>query len=197
MILSTLIFFPASFHDKWLNKLKSLVNWKTVQMIQFKPLKRVGVVIITLFIVIQLLIPFRYVFYPGNLFWYEEGYRFSWRVMLMEKKGYATFYVEDPKTNGSIEIVNTDYLTPQQIDQMSRQADMILQFSHFLGYKFKDTLLVYGDKHVHLQNPRVTAEVFVTLNGRPHQLFVSRETDLMKEEYNLKHRTWVVPIKEK
>ena len=33
---------------------------------------------------IQLAFPFRYLLYPGNIFWTEEGYRFSWRVMLME-----------------------------------------------------------------------------------------------------------------
>jgi hypothetical protein len=36
--------------------------------------------------------------------------------------------------------------------------------------------------------------VYVTLNGRPNQHFVSRETNLMQEEYNLKHRKWILPL---
>ena len=51
-----------------------------------------------IFFLIQVLLPFRYLLYPGELFWTEEGYRFSWRVMLMEKAGHATFYVHDPET---------------------------------------------------------------------------------------------------
>ena len=43
----------------------------------------------------QILIPFRSLIYPGELFWTEEGYRFSWRVMLMEKAGYASFKIVD------------------------------------------------------------------------------------------------------
>jgi len=191
MICSTLIFFPTSFHEKLLTKIKSLFKWETRQISESHPVKRSTTTLIVIFFAIQLMLPFRYILYPGNLFWNEEGYRFSWRVMLMEKKGYATFYIEDPVSKGSIEIENYDYLTPQQIDQMSRQPDMILQFAHHLGKKFEDTLLVFGEHKVHLQNPRVTAEVYVTLNGRPHQLLVGRETDLMKEKYNLKHRTWV------
>jgi hypothetical protein len=152
------------------------------------------VITLSAFLLIQLLLPFRYLLYPENLFWHEEGFRFSWRVMLMEKKGYATFYVEDRNTHQSIEINNSEYLTPQQIDQMSRQPDMILQFAHFLGKKYQDTLLHFGSKTVHLSRPKVGADVYVTLNGRPNQQFVSRKTDLMQEEYNLKHRTWILPL---
>jgi hypothetical protein len=44
------------------------------------------IVFISCFIAFQLLFPFRYLCYPNELFWTEEGFRFSWRVMLMEKQ---------------------------------------------------------------------------------------------------------------
>ncbi|TSJ42438.1 HTTM domain-containing protein [Fluviicola chungangensis] len=194
MIFSTLIFFPASFHNKWLNVLKKWVRWTDNTQPGRHSTSRIVIGCISFFLIIQILIPFRYLLYPDNLFWHEEGFRFSWRVMLMEKKGYATFYVEDRISRKSIEITNSDYLSPQQIDQMSRQPDMILQFAHFLGKKYRDTTLHFGSKSVHLSRPRVTADVYVTLNGRPNQHFVSRETDLMQEEYNLKHRKWILPL---
>ena len=195
MIFSTLIFFPASFHEKWINRLKKVFRWTNNSSTTSISRSRITIGLLSVFLIIQLVIPFRYLLYPDNLFWHEEGFRFSWRVMLMEKKGYATFYVEDRNTRKSIEITNSDYLTPQQIDQMSRQADMILQFAHFLGKKYQDTTLHFGSKSVHLSRPRVSADVYVTLNGRPNQQFVSRETDLMQEQYNLKHRTWILPLK--
>lgn len=194
MILSTLIFFPAGFHNTWLNPLKKLFRWTSRPSPRHISRSRIVTSCVSVFLAIQLILPFRYLLYPENLFWHEEGFRFSWRVMLMEKKGYATFYVEDRHTRRSIEITNSDYLTPQQIDQMSRQADMILQFAHFLGKKYRDTTLHFGSKSVHLSRPKVTADVYVTLNGRPNQHFVSRETDLMQEEYNLKHRKWILPL---
>jgi hypothetical protein len=59
----------------------------------FNALYKTKIVLISCFIAFQLLFPFRYLCYPNELFWTEEGFRFSWRVMLMEA-GYATFKVK-------------------------------------------------------------------------------------------------------
>lgn len=196
MICSTLIFFPEHIHQRILAPLKRLFHWKnTIRLNSFRVKSGVRAVLLV-YIVAQLLLPFRYLLYPSGLFWHEEGFRFSWRVMLIEKKGYATFYVEDSKTGGSIEIDNYRFLTPQQIDQMSRQPDMILQYAHYLGKRYSDTTLTFSGQTIRLQNPRVTAEVYVTLNGRPNQLFVSRKWNLLEQTYNLKHRLWVEPFNE-
>ncbi len=197
MIFTTLIFFPADFHQKWLTPLKKSVRWKP-KILHIEPIfvSKQLVLGLSLFFAIQLIVPFRYLLYPGNLYWHEEGYRFSWRVMLMEKKASATFYVIDKKSGGEIEIDNNDYLTPTQIDQMSRQPDMILQFAHFLGNKFKDTTFVFPSKTVHLDHPKIGAVVEVALNGRPHKRFINKDIDLMNESYNLKHRTWIQPFTE-
>ena len=48
---------------------------------------------LVVFFLVQMAVPFRHVLYPSELFWVEEGYRFSWRVMLMEKIGYTNFKV--------------------------------------------------------------------------------------------------------
>ncbi len=68
---------------------------------------------------IQLLFPWRYLLYPEELFWTEEGYRFSWRVMLMEKAGYAEFKVVDSKTGKRFYVDNSDFLSPFQEKQMA------------------------------------------------------------------------------
>lgn len=196
MIFSTLIFFPAAFHHRWIKWLKRLTGYTQQQTgtRHYFPVRPQVVIFLSLFLLIQITVPFRYLLYPGNLFWTEEGFRFSWRVMLMHKEGYATFYIVDKTTGGSIEIDNTRHLTPAQIDQMATQPDMILQYAHHLGYIYRDTVLTYGTQSVHLHRPSVEAEIFVSLNGRPHRLFVGRKTDLMNETYNLKHRTWLEPF---
>lgn len=195
MIFSTLIFFSPKFHMRWINLLKKAFgkNRCEITEIDRKVPKSTRTIawVVGIYLAIQVLVPLRFMLYPGNLFWNEEGFRFSWRVMLMHKEGYATFYVVDPKTSNSIQIVNSDYLTPTQVDQMATQPDMILQFAHHLGRQFHDTIIQYGAQQVHLKDPKVEAEVFVSLNGRPHQLFISRKTNLLNESYSLKHRTWL------
>ncbi len=196
MIFSTLIFFNPILHEKVLFKLTK--HHFTPEMIPhaLSPINRkASRIFLIAFISIQVLVPFRSVLYPGYIFWNEEGFRFSWRVMLIHKQGLATFYVKDRTTNQTIEINHTKYLTDRQIDQMSTQPDMILQYAHYLADIYQDTTFHFGDKTVHLKNPSVHAKVFVALNGRPSQLFISEKHDLTEFKYDLRHRTWVEPLK--
>ena len=77
-----------------------------------------------------MILPMRYKFFSGELFWNERGYRFSWRVMLVEKKGYTSFKVVDKSNNNDFYINNEDYLTEFQEKQMSFQPDFILSLIH-------------------------------------------------------------------
>lgn len=197
MIFSTLIFFPASFHESYLQGLKVFLGWVNPVSQYYQGHKRfLTLNVIAIYLLFQVLIPFRYLLYPSHLFWHEEGFRFSWRVMLMHKEGNATFFVKDKKTNGTIEIENCAYLSPVQIDQMATQPDMILQFAQHLKSKFNDTILSYSNQQVHLNNPAINAEVFVSLNGRPSQLFINKKHDLALLSYNLVHRKWLETFRE-
>ncbi len=138
------------------------------------------------FLVFQLLFPWRYVLYPGNLFWTEEGYRFSWRVMLMEKAGTATFYVKDPASGREGIVNNSEFLNTHQEKQMAMQPDMILQFAHFLGK--------YYEKQGVLK-PQVRVEAWVTLNARPSQLLIDPNVDLMTKSDGWKAKDWILPYK--
>lgn len=198
MIFSTLIFFSVQFHERILYFLATLFKQNLSFPSALKPTlnnRKWISILLGAYIFLQVFIPFRYVFYPKDLFWHEEGFRFSWRVMLMHKEGNATFFVKDKNSGGEIEIMNCAYLSPIQEDQMATQPDMLLQYAKFLKSKFSDTLLVYGNQSVRLKDPSVHAEVFVSLNGRPSQLFVSKEHDLSLKPYNLAHRDWIEPFK--
>ena len=145
-----------------------------------------ALVIVILFLIIQTLLPLRHILYPGELFWNEEGYRFSWRVMLMEKRGYSTFKIEDSVTKKFFYVDNQDFLTPFQEKQMSFQPDFILEYAHFLGDHFKNQ----GHK-----NLKVYVDSFVALNGRPSQRFVDPTADLYQIEESFKHKNWIIPFK--
>lgn len=197
MIFSTTIFFGVKFHQQLLNGLKRLFKWtenfpeKIKTIPSPKPYVKYG---ISLYIALQILIPLRFVAYPGDLFWNEEGFRFSWRVMLMHKEGNATFYVTDKDSGRTIEVNNTDYLTVRQEDQMMTQPDMILQFAKMLKEEFDGKTFSNSEQSITLRDPAVHAEVFVSLNGRTSQLFIDKKHDLTKLPYNLKHRDWIEPF---
>ena len=148
------------------------------------PFKKITLLIVGIFFFIQVIVPFRYQLYPGELFWHEQGYRFSWRVMLIEKIGYTNFKIFDPQTSSSFMVDSSDYLTPIQEKQMSFQPDFILEFSHFLGKKFSTK-----NKRV-----EVYADSFVALNGRPSQRFVDPNVNLYDEKESFKNKNWILPL---
>lgn len=190
MIVSALIFFDASFHNKIVSFIKKGLRIPSVKAIETKSvfkLKRKTLVlpVVTLFFVLQLLIPFRYLLYPSELFWTEEGYRFSWRVMLMEKMGNTTFKIVNGKTKAFFYVQNDDFLTPLQEKQMSFQPDFILEYAHYLGDHFKKQ----GHEHV-----EVYAKSYVALNGRLSAPFVDETVNLYAEKETFKPKFWILPF---
>lgn len=189
MIVSALIFFDATFHDRilsffsWLLKKIRLFRVVKVNDLQKEKSAKIASYVVALFIVVQLLLPWRYILYPKELFWTEEGYRFSWRVMLMEKAGYAQFIVKNTKTGSQFAVNNSDFLTPFQEEQMSTQPDFILEYAHYLGAHFKSQ----GHKNI-----AVHVESYVALNGRLSQPFISPEVNLLELEDTFKHKDWIL-----
>ncbi|MES1160755.1 MAG: HTTM domain-containing protein, partial [Bacteroidota bacterium] len=128
---------------------------------------------------------FRFLLYPGSLYWTEEGYRFSWRVMLMEKSGTSFFYVKDPVTGRRGEVNNAKFLTPLQERMMATQPDMILQYAHYLH-------TVYTNKGV--KDPIITVEDYVTLNGSGSRLYIDSTIDLARQQETFRPTTWILPF---
>ena len=96
MVVSTLIFFSEGFHKKLWSKLLPQRKEELSPSAGgggFTAPAALKYFFIAYFS-LQILLPFRFMLYPGNLFWTEQGYRFSWRVMLMEKVGYTTIFSE-------------------------------------------------------------------------------------------------------
>lgn len=183
MIFSTTIFFSEKWHRNLLGKMGAVFNKRSVKVIsaQMTSISKLNIAVFSIFLILQVTIPFRYLLYPGNLFWTEQGYRFSWRVMLMEKAGYVTFDVTDEHTGKTIKVFPYQYLTPQQEKMMSTQPDMILQFAHFLAEEYQDVF----------EEPKVTANSFVTLNGRPNRQYINDTVNLANIERGWHNKDWI------
>jgi hypothetical protein len=184
MIISTLIFFSADDHKFFYTKILRLPLKGSSYPAPYKRTKII-VPFIALFLFIQVILPMRYLAYPPNLFWHEQGYRFSWRVMLIEKAGYSTFYVVN-SDNGLRDVVENDcFLSLQQEKMMSTQPDLILQFAHILENHYQE--------HMGWENVEVYVKSYVSLQGRGSRLFIDPNVDLTKQKYDWRPYTWVLP----
>ena len=190
MIVSALIFFDAPFHQKIINFINNYLPKKNIQSFDKYSFSKVKLAftkpVLIVFFVLQILIPWRYLLYPGELFWTEEGYRYSWRVMLMEKAGNTTFRIKDLNTGNYFRVENSDFLTSFQEKQMSYQPDFILEYAHFLGNHFTKQ----GYKNI-----GVFADSYVALNGRLSTKFVDESVNLYRKDLaTFKPIDWILPF---
>jgi len=191
MIVSTLIYFSPAFHRRLLASLSRLLRLDFAIFDNGRHYVETGklkVKFIFVFLLFQLAFPFRFMLAPGNLFWTEEGYRFSWRVMLMDKTGYANFKIVDKNTGIQFYVNNSDFLTPFQEKQMSTQADFVLEYGQYLGQYFKSKGQV--------TDPAVYVESYVSLNGKGSKLFVRPDLDLMQVNQKYQHHHLIIPFNE-
>lgn len=193
MIACSVIFFDAKVHHKILGFFSKTLGFSKLKFdngrkIPFTLQKnKAKLAVIGAFFMFQLLFPWRYLLYPGELFWTEEGYRFSWRVMLMEKAGYAQFKIVNGKTEEYFYVNNADFLTPFQEKQMNTQPDFILEYAKYLAGHFR----AQGHKNI-----EVYVESFVALNGRESRRYIDPTVNLLNQKESFQHKTWILPFKD-
>ena len=136
-----------------------------------------------LFALAQILLPLRHFAYPGNVRWTEEGYLYSWRVMLTEKVGLVHYWVRDPDSGKTWLATPDDYLTLLQIERMSFQPDLILQTAHIIADDFADE---------GYDNVIVTAEAFVSWNGRANSRLIEPSANLADIGPGIAPKNWIL-----
>ncbi len=124
--------------------------------------------LVAVHLAVQLVMPLRRFAYPGDTCFTEDGFRFAWQVMLLEKRGLVTYTVVDE--GGVRRFVDPKrVLRPHQYRQMSTQPDLVLAYAHHLA----DEARGEGDVAVY-------ADAWVTWNGRRSQPFVRPDVDLAR-----------------
>ena len=177
MIVSSLLFFPPDWPRRLFRRPSPEV-----------PLagKRVGtplLVALGLYAAVQVLVPCRHWLYPGNLLWHEQGYRFSWNVMLIEKTGSAEFTVVDKHTGARSVAFPRSVLTRPQTKMLSTQPDLILAFAHELARRAQ----------AEGRDVAVYADVVVALNGRAPMRLIDPTVDLAQEHEGFANKRWILP----
>jgi hypothetical protein len=137
------------------------------------------------FFLIQLLVPLRHWLYPGELCWTEQGFRFSWNVMLMEKDGAVDFRVVEARTGRTFHASPRDYFTAYQTAMMAPQPDMVLEAAQLVAADFR----ARG-----VEQPAVYADAFASLNGRPMQRLIDPRVDLSRQTDGFSNKPWILPM---
>ena len=182
MIFCTLIFFSPQWHEKLWSFFGVHFDGEEEQIKSFA-FRKILLWGVGVYFLIQVFLPLRHLLYSGDVLWNEEGYRFSWRVMLVEKGAYATFRLVDPVSGRKGQIVNSDHLTIFQEKQMMIQPDFILQFAHFLDD--------YYSKEYGVDDLEVYCDCFVYMNRKPSQPFLDPTVDLSEITDNWKKKYWI------
>lgn len=144
---------------------------------------RAPLAFLAVYALLQVVMPLRHFLYPGNTLWTEEGFRYAWRIMLIEKSGTFDLVVADARGRRSTVDPRT-YLSPMQLRMTSTQPDMILYAAH----------LVAADWNAKGVGPvRVFADARVSWNGRASAPLIDPTVDLAAERDSLAPKPWILP----
>jgi vitamin K-dependent gamma-carboxylase len=195
-LMLTLIYFDAGFPRKIVPK--QIKKWVSGQyrkrllernqavsatQIQTRPLI---LAFLGIYILIQLLVPFRHLTYPGWTTWHEEGHDFAWRMMLRQKTSRMQFNVTHPATGEQRYADPEDYLNFVQLKLLGNPR-LLLQFVHHLDH------LVQKNAGF---DPIITARFEVSLNGREFRYLVDPNVDLSEIPKFAPNYLWVTPFGE-
>ena len=202
-LVLTLIYFDADFPRKIVpEKLKKIAceqYWKRLLPCQNLPPKKMELdltkgisstmqIILGLYVVAQLVLPFRHTLYPGWTIWHEEGHYFAWRMMLRQKITRMQFNVTHPDNGEQRYADPRDYLNTSQFKVFAGNPGMILQFAMHLDQ------LVQSNAGF---DPIITAKIEVSMNGREFRQLVDQNLDLSRIPAYEPAFRWIKPFGER
>ena len=150
------------------------------------PVRKFTFALLGIWVAVQILLPLRHFPIPGKVQWTEEGYAFSWHMMLRQKTSDGVFLVVDRATGEQWTVDPNEHLSPRQRRVMTDQPDMILQYAHHLEKQMREQ---------GRENVEIRALIISSLNGREAQVFIDPEVDLTQVRRPwLGHADWIMPL---
>lgn len=187
MIVATLIFFEPDWPRRLFGIPNSCGNPDLQPRFDWTLRRTLVASFLGVYVAIQLLVPLRLHLDRGNPSWTEYGQLFAWRMMLRQKLTGIRFYGTNP-ANGQHGVIDiTQFLNQRQAAQMSRDPDLIVQFSRQLADYYR---------RQGVPGMEIRAKVLASLNGRKPQLLIDPTVDLAREQRRLTCQTWVQPLTE-
>ncbi len=183
MIASATLFFDPSWPRQLARRFRVTCLLDVTPGVAGEPLAPFARVLAGGYALFQIGMPLRSALYPGNTLWTEEGFRFAWKVMLIEKSGSLELHVLDDRRQ-SYFVSPREYLTPFQARMAATQPDMILQLAQHVARDFERR----GHSGV-----QVFADSRVSFNGRLSRPMIDPHVDLAHERDSLAPKSWILP----
>ena len=139
---------------------------------------------LSIYFVIQIMLPLRHHTFPDDVLWTEEGHRLSWRMMLRSRSGTIRFKIVN-KESGKSEYVKLDeHLTKKQKRKVACYPDFAWQFAQYLKEE-------YAKKGEDIQ---IYAINRVRVNQGKFSQFIDPEVDLGSVQWkHFSHNEWILP----
>lgn len=174
------LFLPASTFDQLFRGRTRVVHGQPGE--PFFPRHLIKITL-SAYLLIQLLLPMRSWFYPGNVFWTEEGYRLSWKMMMRTKSGDIFFRIRDPQSGKTWTHDPARLFKPQQLMWIAGSPDMTWQYAQRLAKDFKNI----GYEYV-----QVFAVGSVSLNRSKPKPLIDSTVDLAHVKWEpFRHSSWI------
>ncbi len=188
MIAATALFFDPDSLGRLARRLWPGKLWRSARELEANiaagPAQKVLLAGVGLYLVVQLLVPFRHLLYPGRITWTEEGFRFAWHMMLRHKVARTEFFVFTQE--GESLPVEVDWsLHPKQWTYMQYDPAAVLQLAHYLEGIARTQ--GHGDVQVKVNH-------LCSLNGREPQYLIHPDVDLTLYRESWAPFPWLEPL---
>lgn len=180
-LVLALFYFPPDQIRKWFWKKKPVAD---LSMINEKTVSPVFSWFFIGYFIIQIILPLRHHFIPGNVLWDEAGHRLSWRMMLRSKSAWCRYTIIDDDGKSQI-ITPRKFLAQHQLIDAASKPDMIYRSLDYL----KEYLAEKG-----VRATTIYCDCKQSINGRPYVPLVDPEYNMMDAEWNYWGRQeWIAP----
>lgn len=190
-LAATLLFVEPSTCRRLLSRLGLAAHGAQEQPMQSMKPRRLAIAFTLAYLAIQVLLPLRHFAYGANPSWTEEGHQFAWHMKLRDKRAHLSYRVHDPATGAEAIITELDLekrVTPKQFYRFPNDPQMIRQYARQL----REEYLQKG-----MQDPKVYATSYVSLNGREHRPMIDPDADLASVEPSfIAGEPWILPLDE-
>jgi len=186
MLLALPIYFPSGSLRKTLFRMAPDLQLVTPSEQENTVSHRIAL-LFGVFVIWQSLFPLRHHVLTSNPNWTEEAHCFSWHMLLRGKQCALRYTARDPQTGREGAIDLRRYVTPFQLNRVSREPRLIHQLAQYIGSDLRSR----GFKEVELR-----ALCLASMNGRKPQLLVDPEVDLLLETQPWSEPDWTETLTE-
>ncbi len=139
--------------------------------------------VVSAYVLLQLVLPVRHYFIPGPVNWTSEGYRMAWRMMLYARSGECLFKVVNTKNDSTWYVNPSSFLHNYQVVTVAVLPDVTLQAAHYLRDKYATQQLSVS----------VYAINKVSINFSQPRLLIDTTTDLAHTQWRFfGHNKWIL-----